>query len=334
MNLEEHYEKVDMPYYQNEISPRLPEKVLDFHTHIWKKDQWLQEISQYMTTTLDYDINTLLKDGDAVFPDKEYHAVVFGHPTPTTDNQKTNAYVAEQAENKRLYPLHVTGKDLLPPAELKKKMIEPVFYGYKVYLNWDGNNYADVGVADMLGPAEMEIANELGLIVLLHVPRSGRLADPEVGEGVRKYAKEYPNAHIVLAHCGRCYRYKEIKTAIHSIKDLDNVYLDTSMVTNPMVMQVIFNNISASRIFYATDFPVAAMRGRRVEVMDHWVDVVLDVYPDSEFRVQGNNIHASYMAYEIIRAIEDGAEIAGIPESEVKDIYWNNGMNLLKKVKK
>jgi len=44
----------------------------------------------------------------------------------------------------------------------------------------------------MLGPEEMELADELRLVVLLHVPRAGRLADPVVQAGVRDYAGVTP----------------------------------------------------------------------------------------------------------------------------------------------
>lgn len=71
----------------------------------------------------------------------------------------------------------------------------------------------------MIGPVELALANERRLVVLLHVPRSGRL-------------------------------------------------------------------------LFATDFPMAAMRARRVWVMDHWVDVVLPGYPASAYRVSGDTFRA------------------------------------------
>ncbi len=63
-----------------------------------------------------------------------------------------------------------------------------------------------------------------------------------------------------------------------AIRDLDNVYADTGIVMDPTVLQILFEKIDSTHILYGTDFPVAAMRGRRIYVMDHWVNVVIERY--------------------------------------------------------
>lgn len=350
MTEQERYEKVDMLFYKKVISPMLPEKVLDFHAHAWKADQWITsgsldsnekqnsaslgtyESARYMSTELEYGVERLFEDGSRMFPDRAYNAVCFGQPTPAVDIGLTNQYIAAHSNMQQLFPLRVTGKDMVSGEKLRQEIIEDGFFGYKVFLNWVGNDYGNVRVEDMIGSVEMELANELGLVVLLHVPRSGRLADPEVQKGVRALAERYPGANIVLAHCGRCYLPGEMKAAIASIQGLDNVYMDTAMVMDVTVVEMVLNHIDSSRLLFATDFPIAAMRGRRVNVMDHWVDVVLEGYPKSEFRVASNEIRASFMAYEIALAIVTAAEMAGIKREKIKDIFYNNGIKLLGKV--
>jgi hypothetical protein len=352
MTEQERYEKVDMPFYNKVISPLLPGEILDFHAHAWKTDQWVAANKQernnvqnsaslgtfaaarYMTTELEYGVERLLEDGRRMFPDRVYNAVCFGQPTPAVDIGYTNSYFSDYSGEKTLFPLRVTGKDMVPGEMLRQEIVENGFFGYKVFLNWVGNDYGNVRVGDMIGPIEMDLANELGLVVLLHVPRSGRLADPEVQKEVRMLAEGYPEASIVLAHCGRCYHPDEMKVAIDSMRDLNNVYFDTSMVMDITVLQMVFNYIDSTRVLYATDFPVAAMRGRRVNVMDHWVDVVLEGYSKSEFRLASNDIRATFMAYEIIYAIGVAAEMSGLKPEKVKEIFYANGMRLLEKVAK
>jgi hypothetical protein len=74
------------------------------------------------------------------------------------------------------------------------------------------------------------------------------------------------------------------------------------------------------------------MRGRRVRVLDHWVDVVLPGYPPSAFRVEGADIHAGFMAWEIVLAIRWAAELAGIRDAERDGIFYGNGKALLAKM--
>lgn len=353
MNEIDRYEYIDMPFYRSRIAPILPPKVLDFHAHAWCYDQWLTSkgdinhellagldstmvgsfgSAKYMATEIQYTVEQLLADGRRIFPDREYQAVCFGQPTPSADIHLTNQYILHKGSQVSLYPLLVAGGGKIPIQELRKQINLGGFFGIKVFLNWIGNDYKNIQIEDMLTPEEMEIANDARLVVLLHVPRSERLADPEIQLGVKKYALRYPKANIVLAHCGRCYNPDEMRKAIHSIHDLDNVYMDTSMVMDPLVLERVIREIGSQRLLFATDFPVAAMRGRRVNIMDHWVDVVLEGYPQSDYRVASNGIRASFMAYEIAMAIELAAEASGLTEGQLKKIFFDNGVAVLKKV--
>lgn len=333
MDETQHCNEIDLPFYQAEIAPVLPPVVLDFHTHTWVGRE-IEDVpaAKYMVTLDDYPIARLIEDSKRIFPGCEYQAVCFGDPTPSADTEQTNSYASSSGNHPGLYPLRVTRRGGAPRSEIQRDLREGGFFGYKVLLNWHGDDYGSVTIEDMIGPDEMAIANDHKLVVLLHVPRSGRLADPEIQRGVRCLSESYPDASIVLAHCGRAYLPDEMAKSINSIIDLDNVYLDTAMVMDPTVLQIVFENIDSRRVLYATDFPVAAMRGRRVYVMDHWVDVVLEGYPTSAYRVAANNFRASFMAYEIVLSIRRAAEMAGLTELQLHDVFYKNGMRLLKRV--
>jgi len=341
MTRKENLEKTDVQFYTSKIAPNLPDKVLDFHAHIWTKDHWKvlpwadgSHGGKYMVVNPEYSIEQLMSDGKTLFPDRSYNSVCFGVPTPAGDIAKSNAYLESVRTQPGIYPLLLAGRGLASRAEMEFSVREGGFYGYKVFLPWLGNDYGDITIKDMIGPLEMEIANKYGLIVLLHVPRSGRLADPVIQKEVRSYSQQYENARIVLAHCGRCYHPDEMLMAVESIKDLENVYLDTSMVMEPAVLQILFSEIDSCRVVFGTDFPVAMMRGRRVYVMNHWVDVVLEGYPQSAYRVSGNNFSATFMAYEIIMAVIRGGKMAGLSSQQISAIFYDNGMALLEHVDK
>ena len=340
MHEEEQYESMDLPLYRERIAPALPPVVLDYHTHIWTRDHWrvlpwAEDAAggAYMVVEPEYGIERLLADRRRLFPDRPYHAVVFGQPLPSADVARSNAYLAEAGKQDGIFPLLIAGKGLASRAELVHAIREDGFFGYKVFLNWHGDDYGDMTVEEQITPLEMEVADQHSLVVLLHVPRAGRLADPIVQRGVRAYAQQYPNARIVLAHCGRCYHPDEMRAAVGSISGLENVYLDTAMVMEPEVLQILFNEISARRILFATDLPIAMMRGRRVYALDHWVDLVTEGYQPSAYRVAGNNFRATFMVYEIVLAILRAAEMAGISR-RTAGVFYGNGMELLKRVKR
>lgn len=333
------YTDIDLPFYRSEIAPLLPPAVLDFHAHVWMPDHWRvvpwkagTRGGKYMVTNTQYSPSQLLADAARMFPGKAYKAVCFGNPTPSVDLSKTNRFVGDlRRRYKNLCPLMVAGKGLASPVELRAAL-DRGFYGFKVFLNWWGDNYGNVRVRDMIGPDELRLADERRLVVLLHVPGSRRLADPAVRDDVRRYAGEYPRAQFVLAHCGRCYHPDEMKKAIGGVADLKNVSLDTSMVMDPTVIQMVFDNVPSRRVLFATDYPVAAMRGRRVYVMDHWVDLVLEGYPASQYRVASDNMRATFMAWEIALAIRRAGEMCGLKRSEIRAIFHANGMAVLERV--
>jgi predicted TIM-barrel fold metal-dependent hydrolase len=332
------YERVDLPLYRGEVRPILPSTVLDFHAHVWSRSQWRQASAggspggRYMVVETEYPVESLATDARRIFPDNEYQAVCFGMPTPQADVGKTNSYMAEAAATGWLQPLMLAGKGLAAREELERELATRAFRGYKVLLNWFGDDYGDRTIQDMLGPVEMELAERHRLIVLLHVPRAGRLADPVIQDGVRALARDYPRAQIVLAHCGRCYLPDEMRKAVGCLRGLDNVWLDTSMVMDPTVLQIVMEELGPDRLLFATDFPVAAMRGRRVYVLDHWVDLVLPGPAPSAYRVPSPDIRASFMVYEIVLAIRRAAERAKISEGELRAIFHDNGARLLERV--
>jgi uncharacterized protein len=331
----------DRAFYDAELAPFLPPAVLDFHAHVWDCRDWDAvpwdagaRGASYMVSERFYPPGQLLADGRAAFPDREYRAVCFGYPTPAADNGKDTEYVAAAGARRGLYPLMVVGARLGVPREILRQRIErDGFLGFKVFLDWQGDDYGDRTVEGMLGANEMDLADELSLVVLLHVPRAGRLADPVVQLGVRWLATRWPRARIVLAHCGRCYLPSEMERAVAGIRDLGNVWLDTSMVMEEGVLAALFGCVDSARVVYATDFPVAAMRGRRVRVMDHWVDVVQGEYPQSAYRVKAHGIHATMMAREIAIAVRDGARRAGLGADALRAVFFENGMRVLSGVR-
>lgn len=284
-------------------------------------------------TETDYAIDDLRRDGERILPGKRYEAVCFGHPGPAAEVVKSNSYVAEAGREDWVYPLMLAGGRRVP----QDKIIEELkrgFFGYKVQIPWLGNDYGDVLVGDMIGSEEMEIAETYSLIVLLHIPRAERLAHPEVQRGVRELARSYPSARIVLAHCGRCYLPDQMKAGLLAISDIDNLYLDTAMVMEPLVFEMLLDTIDSSRLLFGTDLPVASMRGRRVYVMDHWVDLVLEGYPESGYRVQSSAIRATFMVYEIVLAIRRASERVGLTEEKFRAIFYENGVSLLNSVRR
>lgn len=332
----DYYPRVDLPVYQ-ELEPVLPGAILDFHAHVWTPDHWKRVPweagvpgARYMVVRTDYGFEALGEDLARLFPTRRAEAVCFGYPIPSSaDLDASNGYLAHGGGQPGRYPLMIVHKDDTSRDVLEQQVREGAFFGYKVGLPWHGNDYGDITVEDMLTPAQMELADELSLVVLLHLPRAGRLADPANTASLLRLSSSYPGAQIVLAHCGRAYCPDVMRRGIGPLEFLENVYFDVSMVQDPVVLQVLFQHVDSKRVLYGSDLPVAAMRGRRVCVNDHWVDIVREPDQGSGYRVGLEQLQATFMVYEIIRAVRDAGELAGLSREQLAAIFYDNGMALL-----
>ena len=141
------YEQIDLPLYRDQIAPILPARVLDFHAHTWLAKDWTTVPWQtdaagakYMTALGAYGAGRLRHDLTVLFPDRPIGAVCFGYPTPAADLAKTNARAADAAQTPGLLPLLITGKGLHTAEQLVQMLDRHVFFGYKVLLNWYGDD--------------------------------------------------------------------------------------------------------------------------------------------------------------------------------------------------
>jgi hypothetical protein len=190
----------------------------------------------------------------------------------------------------------------------------------------------EVSVLDMLPESCMRVAEELGLLIMLHIPGKGRLASEANIEHIRLLSHQYPSAKIIIAHLGRSYCLWSMTWGIGKLCNLPNVYWDTSVVQEPMVYKVFFDHVDPAKVMYGTDQPVTQMRGRRVCINGEWVDVSREALGWTATRDPVNPIRATFMTYEMIRAMREGAEAARVPESQLAPIFFENGIRLIREV--
>lgn len=324
---DEYYERVDMAVYREVVRPLLSDKILDFHVHLWRPSD---EPGQYPGVwEVGFGFDELSQAARLMFPEQEYHAVVFGRPT--LEGDRANDLVAQGArERATMYPLYVP--DMRASEEQVRRAVrQGGFYGFKPYWNLvEGkSSQEDVTIRDMLPAPYMRVADDLGLLVMLHIPGSRRLADPRNLSDIRWLSGQYPNAKIIIAHIGRSYCLWSIKGNIEQVCDLPNVTFDVSYVQEAMVYKVFFDHVDPRKVVYGSDLPLSQLRGRRVCINGQWVDVTREPWAWTAHRDQAHAIEATFMTYEMIRALREGAEAAGLSLDEIKPIFYENGMRLI-----
>jgi len=317
--------------FEEELDDFLPEKILDFHVHIVNEGV-VPAGQNYCAgghAIATYDFADLKQDLPLIYPRRATFAVCFGSPSLAHDMARNNDYVAAHADHKRFFPLRLFDPTEPDHGAVRRDILANRFLGLKPYLDYvrkaDRNQ---VEVAEMLPDWIMEVADELRLLVMLHIPRPGRLADPLNQRQVADLCRRYPNATIVLAHIGRAYYLKNIVGSLDRLKDLPNLYFDLAMLNHWEVMEYLFRTAAAEKILYATDIPIALAPGKSVEINDQYTYVTPVPWDLSISDDHGKIVFASFL-YEELRAIRKAVERLGLSRDFVRAIFFENGMRLL-----
>ena len=321
--------------FEEELRDFLPDRILDFHVHVFSGADLPPGIEYAIDAggnrIREYTVEELARDYDALFPGRSCKAVCFGVPFPHLPTDANNAYVAGACDGKRFFPLRLLRPEENPD-DVERDVLENGFYGFKPYRDYAGKtDPEETEILDFLPEKHVEIADRHGLVIMLHIPKKARLADPSNQEQVAHLCTTYPRAKIVLAHAGRAYYLRGITGNLDRLRKLKNCYFDIAMVQNPEVLEYLFRTIESRRILFGTDIPIALAAGKAVEINDQYTYVTpipwhLSISDDHEKLV------FTSFAYEEIRAVRKAVARIREKESFVEDIFHRSGHNLLSTV--
>ncbi len=329
----EYYEEVDLPIYEGELRDFLPDHILDMHIHVWlenhiKPDSEMRPEEIARSVADNYSFEDAFKSFETLFPGKRVEGLFMGLPIRDIDFEIANDYVAEGIEKWDIYG------HLMPPVEagkeeLRDKIESGGFVGFKPYRDFvSGKDREEVGIFDFVTSAQLEIAQEKGLIITLHIPRQGRLADSDNIEEISAIAQDYPNVNIILAHIGRAYCPENIGEGLRQLKKFDNIFYDLAMVNNEEVIEILLREVGPEKVMFGTDLPVAQVRGKMICINSQRQFVTREPYFWSLHNPE-TKIKCTYFAYEIVRALKKASERVGLSEREIELIFYGNGKKLL-----
>ncbi|MCL4694066.1 MAG: amidohydrolase family protein [Candidatus Hydrogenedentes bacterium] len=320
--------------FEVEFAEFLPDRILDFHVHVYNEGVVPQSnpFSCGGHPTTRYDYNDLEQDLAECYPGRDTYAVCFGLPIVGYDRVRNNEYLARESDRQRFFPLR-----LLDPHEdnaeiLQSDLESGTFCGLKPYPDYVRKaNVNEVEIPEMLPGWAMEIADAMGLIIMLHIPRKARLADPLNQRQIVELAENYPRVKIVLAHIGRAYYLKNALGNLDALKDVPNLYFDLAMVNHWEVMEHLFQRVPVDRILYGSDAPIALAPGKSVEINDQYTYVTPTPWALSISDDHGKLTFTSFL-YEELRAIKHAVERLGLGKDFVEALFFGSGMKVLGKV--
>ncbi|MFA7174021.1 MAG: amidohydrolase family protein [Kiritimatiellia bacterium] len=328
------YTIADKQVYERELCGFLPEKILDAHVHIFDHSCLVpgakfsgQNVYQKFGGVFSYE--QCLQWAATLMPEQQFHLNCFGQPSFESDLEASADYCGRISDNQRCF-----GMALVSPHDSAEAVVKRVernrLVGYKPYLNFvDWKETCDITIHDMLPSAQMEEADARGLAVTLHIPRSGRLADPVNQAQMAELCQRYPKAQIIFAHIGRAYYLSNVIGFLDGIAACPNAYVDTAMVNHEGVLEYAFRNFPRERILFGSDAPIAFLRGKSVEVNNQYAYLMGEDYAIGSTIFDADHVVTfTSFYYEQLRGIKLAVERAGLNRNEIENLFFNNAEQL------
>ena len=341
MALELDVRDVDRTFYAEHVRPMLPERIIDVHTHVWTAEQKRrpapERVARWPSRVADENpIEHLLETYRRLLPDARVTPLVFSSPTLNAPLAALNAHVAQGARAHDVPALALTHPDW-PAERFEEAIAAGGFLGAKVYLTFAPAYIPadEVRIFDFIPPHQLDVLDRRGWLLMLHIPRPGRLGDEVNLAQLVEIDRSWPNVPVIVAHVGRAYCPENVGRAFEVLA-ATNLRFDISANTNQEVFRRLLDAVNPRRVLFGTDLPILRMRTRRICEGGRYINLVPkglygDVSGDPHMREVAGDEAASltFFLYEEIAAFARAAGAAGLTEADLRAVFHDNARALL-----
>ncbi len=335
---------VDRKFYEEKLKDFIPQKIIDIHTHVTlekfkaaSKTAPVRSVSWPSRVARQNPIEDLMETYRLMFPDKQVTPMIFSSVGLDDDLEGSNAYIRECSERFSV-PALIYAVPWWSGAEFEERILKGGFLGCKVYLNLSPAYIPqeEIRIFDFLPHHQLEVLDRQGWIVMLHIPRHGRLKDPVNLAQLLEIERRYPRIKVIVAHIGRAYCNEDVGDAFEVLSETRNMVFDFSANTNQWVFEQTIKAVGTRRILFGSDLPILRMRSRRICENGTYINLVPkghygDVSGDKNMRelegVEAEQL--TFFMYEEIDAMRRAAERTGLSRSDIEDLFYNNAARIL-----
>ncbi|QDU26080.1 Amidohydrolase [Anatilimnocola aggregata] len=316
----------DRQLWNDELESFVPPKIFDSHVHLYEQSQF-QGAPPALCAEGPAVVNwsEFQSQMNDLMPGRQIGGTCFGFPAITVDFAATNDFLAQECDHRA-----ARAQLLISPAMdadyVREQVLKQRFVGLKPYHLFATTKPTFAAlIENFLTPAHMQVAHELGLTITLHIVRSRALADRANQETLERYARQFPNARMILAHAARGFNPQHTLAGIHALRDLRNIWFDTSAVTDAGALEAIIRTCGHRQLLYGSDFPVSHLRGRCVAIGDSflWLSPA-----NTNLAAPYADVQFTLVALESLRTLKVACYATGLSDSQVLDIFYENSADL------
>jgi len=313
---------IDIDIFENELNSFLPKKIFDMHTHLWS-EKHIGQCVENSGLRVEMDFMGLKECCSTLFPGRKMHFALLGTPIKHIEYNDHNNWLAQEAAKDSLSQAFMLTIPNMTSEFLLEQIEENCYAGFKPYRVF-AEDMDEARIKDYLPENQMEVANEKGLCVTLHLAKFDGVADKYNQNDLKLFTNKYPGIKWILAHCARCFNSRFLEQSIYFLKDLPNIFYDTSAVCDLHSHILLLKHEDKKRILYGSDLLAASgVRGKYISYGNAW-----EYYKGNQHLAYCDP-EATFVIYEQLRAQKQAAEIIGLTTDEVQDMFYNNAMRLL-----
>lgn len=312
-----------------EIAEQLPNWLFDVHAHLYRTADLGPTVSfvgrgPAVADRPAWQSRTARQVGDG----RLQGALFTPMPGTRAGAEAANAFVAEQVKEQDDFRATMLVWPGLP-GEKAAAWLEahPATAGFKCYHSFaEREDTFQAELDEYLPEAVWALAHERGMLILLHLVKSGALADSVNQRALRTHCEKYPGARLVLAHAARGFHAPHTIQGLSALRGLPNVWFDTSAVCEPDALLAILDEFGPGRLMWGSDFPVSQQRGRCVTLGTGFAWVTTDQVDWNRRAFFGQPL---LVGLESLRALLSACDRAGLDAGERRDVFCNNARRLL-----
>ena len=318
----------DRELFERELDGFVPDRIYDVHAHLYELWQWKKP------TILEggpekLPLQRYRREIQWITPGRKTHGLFFGGGLHEETFRASNEYVAAQVGQDPASRSLLIVSPHMDPEEVRQEVRRLSMVGLKVYQHFaPGEETWEAEIEEFLTEEHVRVAHEEELVIMLHMVKSRALADPVNQATIRRYCETWPRMRLVLAHSGTAFNPHHTAEGIHSLAGLQNVWFDTSAMTEAGAFEPIVRQFGHTRLMWGSDYPISHLRGRCVAIGDNhiWLYENNIDWDAISYR----KIQPVYLGLESLRALKTAAWNLRLSDAQVEDVFWTNARKLLR----
>jgi len=301
----------------------LPQKVFDAHMHlhdsVTHKDGGIFRRAQ--GTVADY-----RTDMAPYLPGAELYVHALPMPEPALKNlsngrrEQICRYVSQEAAKNPgcIASLFAHGKDDYKTLEALANA--PAVGSIKCYYYTSScSTPEECTIGEYLPEAAWELSIARKIPIVLHMMHPQALNDERNFSYICRMTKQYPDARLILAHCGRAFAAWTGIQKIAELATVENVWFDLAAIceVEPIIACL---RAAPDRTMWGSDYPICTHRGRSISLGTGFTWLTGDKLP--------KDTPAATICAENIFAVYRSALLLDLDATDIQRIFYENAKNL------